>query len=426
MNILVIGTGYVGTTMALIFCEMGHKVTGLDVDQDKLTSLQSGRLYFYEPGLEELLKKHIQSSQLRFTHDYAQAMKENSILFICVGTPMGEDGRADLSYVKNTANEIGKYMKSYKVIVDKSTVPVGTTEKVTEWIQESQVVKIPFDVVSNPEFLREGTALHDALHPNRIVVGTSSEKALKIMNQLYKDFSCPILETSPKAAELIKYAANSFLALKISYINEIARYCDTLCINVHDISKGIGLDERIGPQFLKAGIGYGGSCFPKDVNALLYSANKNNINLDVLETSVRLNEAQPFYFLDKITSILGDVKNKKMAVLGISFKPETDDIRESPAIKIIDQLLKLEATVKVHDPVAHINRDKAQQYSTVEETIDDTDAVIICTDWAQYKNLNWREMNKIMRSPYIFDGRNMLHPEEMKQLGFIYYGVGCC
>jgi UDPglucose 6-dehydrogenase len=424
MNILIVGTGYVGTTTALVFCEMGHKVTGLDLDKQKLALLKSGKLYFYEPGLDNLLLKHVQQNNITFTNNTEKAMKENDVIYICVGTPQGKDGNADLFYVKSVAHSIGLYMNTYKVVVDKSTVPVGTAEMVTKWIKEKQTTDLPFDVVSNPEFLREGSALQDALYPDRIVVGSTSAKANNIMKELYNNYSCPIVETTPKAAELIKYAANSFLAAKISYINEIAKLCDALHINVKDVSKGIGLDHRIGKPFLNAGIGYGGSCFPKDVSALIYAAKANGMNLEILETAVKINELQPLYFLNKAISNMGPLKNKKIAILGVSFKPETDDMRESPAIKMIDKLIEWESIVKVHDPVARIQNDKVKQCITIEETIEDADAVFICTDWDQYKNIKWEAIHKLMKSPYIFDGRNLLNPDEMKKLGFFYYGIG--
>ncbi|WP_082797546.1 UDP-glucose dehydrogenase family protein [Neobacillus drentensis] len=422
MKILIIGTGYVGTTTGLIFCEMGHKVTGLDLDDQKIQALKIGKLHFFEPGLEELLTKHIQTNQLSFTKDTETAIKENDLIFICVGTPQGPDGSADLTFVRNVAKSIGQHINKYKVIVTKSTVPVGTAELVTNIIQENQTAPIPFDVVSNPEFLREGSALQDALNPDRIVIGTTSETARTIMRELYKDFHCPIVETHPKASEMIKYAANSFLALKISYINELARVCDNLAINVKDVSNGIGLDHRINPHFLKAGMGYGGSCFPKDVNALIQTAKELGNPLSILEAVVKVNAEQPVYFIEKIKQSLGaDLKNKTIAVLGLSFKANTDDIRESPSLVLIDKLLEEQATIKTHDPI--VKTGAPHQFPTIEATVASADALVICTDWDDYKYLNWLSLKPIMKQPYIFDGRNMLDREKVEKLGFYYFGV---
>ncbi|MEH7331178.1 UDP-glucose/GDP-mannose dehydrogenase family protein [Neobacillus drentensis] len=421
MNILIVGTGYVGTTTGLIFCEMGHKVTGLDLDDHKIRSLQEGNLYFYEPGLAELLKKHIQAQNIAFTNHTEKAIKENDVIFLCVGTPKGTDGNADLTFVRKAAESIGQNINTYKVIVTKSTVPVGTAELVTGWIQSKQTAQIPFDVVSNPEFLREGSALQDALNPDRIVIGTESEAARTIMKELYKNFQCPIVQTNPKASEMIKYASNSFLALKISYINELSRLCDELGINVNDVSQGIGLDERIGPQFLRAGMGYGGSCFPKDVNALIQIANEKGRPLTILERVVKVNEEQPLYFINKIKDALGgELNNKTIAVLGLAFKANTDDTRESPSITLIDRLLEEQANIKVHDPIVKL---WPHQCRTVEKTISGTDAIVICTDWEEYKRINWGKLKPLMKQPYIFDGRNMLEKDQMENLGFYYIGI---
>lgn len=422
MKILIIGTGYVGTTTGLIFCELGHKVTGLDLDELKIQALQNGNLHFYEPGLEDLLKKHTQARNINFTKETTTAIKENDVIFICVGTPQGSDGRADLTFVKNVAKSIGQHINQYKVIVTKSTVPVGTAELVTRVIKENQTAPHPFDVVSNPEFLREGSALKDALNPDRIVIGTTSEAAKIIMRELYKDFHCPIVETHPKASEMIKYAANSFLALKISYMNEVARVCDKLTINVNDVSNGIGLDHRINPHFLKAGMGYGGSCFPKDVNALIHTAKEHGSPLSILEAVVKVNTEQPSYFIEKIKQALGgDLKNKTIAVLGLSFKANTDDTRESPSFVLIDRLVEEQATIKTHDPM--VKSGATHQYMTVEETITGADALVLCTDWDEYKNLNWQSLKPLMKQPYIFDGRNIIDKEKVKKLGFQYYGI---
>jgi UDPglucose 6-dehydrogenase len=422
VNILIIGTGYVGTTTGLIFCEMGHTVTGLDLDEKKIKALQKSKLHFYEPGLESLLKKHIEAQNIIFTKDTETAIKENDVIFICVGTPQGPDGSADLIYVKNVAASIGQHMNQYKVIVTKSTVPVGTADLITKVIKENQSASIPFDVVSNPEFLREGSALLDALNPDRIVIGTTSETARTIMRELYKDFHCPIVETNSKASEMIKYAANSFLALKISYINELARVCDQLAINVKDVSNGIGLDHRINPYFLNAGMGYGGSCFPKDVNALILTAKEQGNPLSILEAVVKVNAEQPVYFIEKIKQALGgDLQNKTIAVLGLSFKANTDDTRESPSFILINKLIEEQAMIKSHDPIVKMGA--PHQFTTVEETVSGADALVISTDWDDYKQLNWENLKPLMKQPYIFDGRNMIDKERVEKLGFYYIGV---
>jgi UDPglucose 6-dehydrogenase len=424
LNILIIGTGYVGTTTGLIFCEMGHQVTGLDLDIQKINALKAGTLHFYEPGLEELLVKHVKSGNISFTNDAKTAVEENDVIFICVGTPQDADGRADLKYVQSVALSIGTYINRYKVVVDKSTVPVGTADKVTNWIQEAQTTPIPFDVVSNPEFLREGSALKDALNPDRIVIGAKSEKALDIMKKLYKDFSCPIVETEPKAAELIKYAANAFLALKISYINEISRLCQILSINVDQISEGIGLDHRIGPQFLKAGIGYGGSCFPKDVSALVKTAEDHHQELTILQAAVKVNETQTKFFMNTIKRRLGELSGKRVAVLGLAFKANTDDTRESPAFRLIEELRKEGAMVTCYDPVAKLTNQSALQFKRLPEAMKDCDAAVLCTDWKEFYTADWDDYRKLMCSPIIFDGKNYLDGNTLKQLGYEYFRIG--
>lgn len=424
LKILIIGIGYVGTTTGLVFCELGHQVTGLDIDEGKINSLKSGKLHFYEPGLDVLLQKHLMNRNISFTNDTNKAIRENDVLFICVGTPQGRDGAADLQYVKEAAEEIGKNMDQYKVIVDKSTVPVGTAELVTKWIKAHQIEPIPFDVVSNPEFLREGSALRDAFHPDRIVIGTSSKRAKEIMMDLYKDFQSPIVETDSKAAELIKYAANSFLALKISYINEMARLCETLKIDISDIAEGIGYDKRIGRQFLKAGLGYGGSCFPKDLNALINTAKRHDKSLSILESAMKVNESQPNFFIQKIKECLGEVSGKQFAVLGLSFKENTDDTRESPSCKVIKLLLDENAKVRLHDPIAKPTNQEVPHFEEVMETVSGADAIIICTEWPEYKNLDWNKVKEAVQTPIIFDGRNCLNSDELIKMGFIYKGIG--
>jgi UDPglucose 6-dehydrogenase len=427
LKILIIGTGYVGTTTALTLCELGHQVIGYDVDPVKIASLQNKNLHFYEPGLKELLVKHLHSGNIQFTENIKHAVQQSEIIFICVGTPQQEDGSANLEYVQQAASIVGNYLNNYKIIVNKSTVPVGTAEKVTKWIKESSVSPINFDVISNPEFLKEGTALVDSLNPERIVIGSNSDKATDIMKKLYSKFKTPFVHTTPQTAELIKYAANSFLATKISFINEMAKLCENVNVDIKDVAYGIGLDSRIGMSFLQAGIGYGGSCFPKDVLALLSTAQQYNTNLSLLEKVDAINNTQPLYMMEKIKKKLREIKGKKIAVLGLSFKPQTDDIRESPAIKIIEELSKQSANIVVHDPVAKLPKTLSQkitQSTSIHSLLENADALIICTDWPEYETIDWLLVKQKMRTPYIFDGRNMLNASKMTELGFYYEGIG--
>ncbi|UVI28627.1 UDP-glucose dehydrogenase family protein [Paenibacillus spongiae] len=429
MNIVVIGTGYVGTTTALVLAEMGWNVTGLDRDENKVNLLRQGSLPFYEEGLEELLKKHLQSGRIRFTNDTEQAVKDTDVIFICVGTPSHPDGNADLRYVQQVSSDIGRYMDNYKLIVNKSTVPVGTQERVTEWIRNAQLVPHSFDVVSNPEFLREGKALSDAMNPDRIIIGADNEHASKLLQALYYSLDCPVVITTPRTAELVKYAANAFLATKISYMNELAKLCDRLDINVKEVAEGIGLDSRIGPGFLQAGIGYGGSCFPKDVSALLQTANKHGSNLTLLEQVISVNRAQHLHLLDKVRTRLGSFEGKKAAVLGLAFKPDTDDIREAPALRIIRALLDEGALVSVHDPVAKLPSDlnrSAVLCASPEQALIGADAVILCTEWSSYPLLDWKRVKQSMNQPNVFDGRNLLDAKLMTALGYYYQGIGYC
>ncbi|WP_138755431.1 UDP-glucose dehydrogenase family protein [Paenibacillus sinopodophylli] len=428
MNLLVIGTGYVGSTTAMVFAELGWKVTGLDVDAHKINQLGQGILHFYEPGLEELIRKHIQSGQMKFTTDKDKAIQENDIIFICVGTPSLPDGSADLRFVKEVAEEIGQKMNGYKLVVTKSTVPVGTQELIASWIKAAQEQQYPFDAASNPEFLREGKAVEDALNPDRIIIGTPSERAANQLKALYHSFICPVVVTSPRTAEFIKYASNAFLATKISYINELARLCDKLNVNVKEVASGIGLDPRIGPSFLQAGIGYGGSCFPKDVSALILTAKHNNIELSVLEKVMQVNQTQHSYLTDKARERLGSFSDKKIAILGLAFKPDTDDIREAPSLRIIESLLDERAQLTLYDPVAVLPNDV--KYASVavcmevEEALQDADAVFLCTEWPTIRSIDWSKMKQVMARGNVFDGRNLLNAQHMKALGYYYQSIG--
>lgn len=428
LNILVIGTGYVGTTTSLVFAEMGWKVTGLDTDIRKLDQLKKGLLYFHEPGLKELLQKHNQSGQIYFTTNKEEAIRNNDVIFICVGTPSNVDGSADLSYVKQVAEDIGQYMNGYKLIVNKSTVPVGTQEKVTQWIANSQVGNYPYDVASNPEFLREGKALEDSLNPDRIVLGTTSDRANAMLQKLYASMKCDMIHTTPRTAELIKYASNAFLATKISYMNELSRLSDQLGVNIKEVAIGMGLDFRIGSAFLHAGIGYGGSCFPKDVAALLRTAEEQGMELAILQQVVHVNESQYLYLLDKAKENVGDFKGKKIGILGLAFKPDTDDIREAPSLKLMKQLIDQGADIQLFDPVAKLPADMARvNIKVVPDAADvftDADALFVCTEWAEFQNLDWEHLYHQMKQPAIFDGRNMLNAERMRSIGYTYQGIG--
>ncbi|WP_314588152.1 UDP-glucose/GDP-mannose dehydrogenase family protein [Paenibacillus terrigena] len=427
MNILIMGMGYVGVTTGLVFAEQGWNVTGLDTDSMKIQALSEGKLTFYEQGLDDLLLKHLKSGNIRFTSSTKQAIRDNNIIFLCVGTPSDKDGSADLQFIRGVAGSIGKYMNEYKLIAVKSTVPIDTNYKLVHWIREAQSTPNEFDVVSNPEFLREGCALQDALNPDRIIIGSDSSYAIDIIKSLYGKISAPFFVTTARTAEMIKYASNAFLATKISYMNELSRLCETIKVNISDVAEGIGMDHRIGKHFLKAGIGYGGSCFPKDIKALLYTAKEHNTDLSILEKVYQVNQTQYSHFLNVWEQKLGGFSHKTIAILGISFKPNTDDLREAPAISIIQELLEKQAIVKVHDPIAKLPSGllsgKLQQFDSLEETLDQCDAVILCSEWDEYKLADWTRMQAYMNQHFIFDGRNMLDSEQLIKLGYHYHGI---
>lgn len=431
MNILVMGMGYVGVTTGLVFADLGWNVIGYDPNTERLESLARGTLPFYEPGLDEKLVEHSENGRIKFTSDVATAIGESEIIFLCVGTPPGEDGSADLQYIEQAARTIGQYMKDDKLVVIKSTVPVGTNERVAGWIGEASqkaASGAKFYVVSNPEFLREGNALYDALHPDRIVIGSHSVKAARKVQKLYKGVSCPVVLCNPRTAELIKYASNAFLATKISYMNELARLCDQLDVHVNDVAVGMGMDERIGRRFLHAGIGFGGSCFPKDTQALLHEAARSGVELTILNSAYQVNRTQVNYALDLWESTLGSYANKTIAVLGLAFKKDTDDMREAPSLQIIEQLLSKQAFVQVHDPLARLpgaNRStRLQQMETIEGAIQQADAVIIATDWKVYAEADWERLKPSMKQPIVLDGKNMLNSKRLRELGYNYRGIG--
>ena len=431
MKIAVVGTGYVGLVTGTCFAETGNNVTCVDIDSNKVNKLKNGEITIYEPGLEKLFIRNLKEDRLSFTTDLAEGIKDASIIFLALPTPPGEDGSADLKYILGVADELGKIMKEYKVIVDKSTVPVGTAEKVHAAIAKNY--KGEFDVVSNPEFLREGVAVEDFMKPDRVVIGTQSERAKKLMSDLFAPFvrqGNPVIFMDERSAELTKYAANSFLAAKISFMNEIARLCVRLGADVDMVRRGIGSDERIGKRFLFPGIGYGGSCFPKDVQALVRSAKEADYDFEILSAVMRINEGQKLYLLPGIKKYFNDqLKGKRFAVWGLAFKPNTDDIREAPALYIIEALLKEGASVCAFDPEAMKNVKEVlgnridyadSQYAALKNA----DALIIATEWNEFRTPDFSKITASLKNKAIFDGRNLFDLETIKQLGFHYESVG--
>lgn len=432
MKIAVIGTGYVGLVTGTCLAETGNTVICMDVDADKVASMKNGHVPIYEPGLEILLKRNIKQNRLYFTTELSEAVTKADIIFLALPTPQGGDGAADLSYVLKVSQDIVKFIDHYTVIINKSTVPVGTAERVNEILSASLENDL-FDVVSNPEFLREGKAVEDFLKPDRVVIGSSSDRAIEILKKLYKPFlsdHSPLLVMDERSAELTKYAANSFLALKISFMNEIANLSEKLGTNVDMIRKGIGTDERIGNLFLFPGVGYGGSCFPKDVQALNNTAHVSEYDFKILRSVIEVNAMQRQYFTRKIIDYFGgSLKGKKIAIWGLSFKPDTDDIREAPAIDIINKLLEEGAEISAFDPEAMNNfkglmGDKIRFTSSPYDAIDNADALAIITEWTLFRDPNFNKMKKMMKSPVIFDGRNIYDYESMKNIGFYYDSVG--
>lgn len=431
MHVSVIGTGYVGATTCATLASMGHRVIGVDVDQQKVAMLNSGRLPFYEEGLEALMGSLITQGSLTFTTDLPKAVTESEILFLTVGTPSQSDGSADLSYIEEAVRQIGRHLDRYKVVVSKSTVPVGTGDRVRA-ILEAELAKrsvvIPFDVVSNPEFLREGKALHDALHPDRVVIGCESDKARAMMTELYQGVRTVMLYTSVRDAEMIKYASNAFLALKISFVNELARLCEKTGSSISKVARGMGLDSRIGPQFLRAGIGYGGSCFPKDVRALIHLGKQQGVPLQLLDAVTSINNTQAPWFLQKVETAIGPISGKRIALLGLTFKPGTDDIREAPALAMIEMLQERGAEVSAFDPqgmeaVRQIHP-QVKMATDAYGAIDGADAVLLVTEWPEFLDLDWSKVRKRMRGRWILDGRNVLDGDKLRASGFAYACVG--
>ena len=428
MNLTIIGTGYVGLVTGTCFAEVGHRVICVDNDAAKVEKLRAGGIPIYEPGLEEMVQKNVAAGRLSFTTSIAEGVEKSDVVFIAVPTPPQPDGSVDLSFIEKVAREIAGAITSYKIVVDKSTVPVRTGDKVAETIKRYCKGKVEFDVVSNPEFLREGFAVADLMKPDRIVIGVHSQRPVAAMRDVYTPFNAPIIVTDINSAELIKHASNSFLALKISYINAVSVICEATGANVQEVAAGMGMDERIGRRFLNAGIGFGGSCFPKDLSAFIKISEQVGCDFGILKEVQKVNDAQMNRFVKKITDTLWVLKDKTIGVLGLAFKQNTDDVRMSPAIELCERLQKEGAKLRVHDPKG---MDKARAILTDVEYVEDMndvatgcDALVIATEWDEFKKLDLERVRKELTHPIMFDGRNLFDPAEMERLGFIYKSVG--
>jgi UDPglucose 6-dehydrogenase len=430
MDISIIGSGYVGLVTGACFADVGHNVICVDNDESKIKALQAGRIPIYEPGLEEIVHRNVSAHRLHFSSSIREGVDKSQIIFIAVPTPPQPNGDVDLSFIEKVSREIADVLTDYRVIVDKSTVPVKTGERVAETIKRYNRHGAKFDVVSNPEFLREGCAIHDLMHPDRIVIGAQSQHAVDLMKKVYEPFMAPVLVTGINSAELIKHAANSFLALKISYINAISAICDASGADVEKVADGIGMDRRIGRQFLNAGIGYGGSCFPKDLAAFIQISEQLGVPFTLLKEVQRVNAGQKERFLKLIRDTLWVLREKKIAVWGLTFKPDTDDVRSSVAIELVDAMLREGAHVTVYDPKG---MEKARELKAVAdakfatsalEAADGAEALVIATEWDEFANVDLTAVKKRMTTPIVFDGRNLLNPETMGELGFHYHSIG--
>ncbi len=430
MELSIIGSGYVGLVTGACFAEVGHKVVCVDNDPKKVEALRAGRIPIYEPGLDDLVHRNVSAHRLRFTDKIEDGVDNSQVVFIAVPTPPQPDGSVDLSFIERVAREIAGVIKDYRVIVDKSTVPVKTGEKVAETIKRYSRSGVEFDVVSNPEFLREGCAVADLMKPDRIVIGSSSDRALALMKKVYEPFMAPILVTDVNSAELIKHAANSFLALKISYINAVSAVCDATGADIEKVADGIGADKRIGRSFLNAGLGYGGSCFPKDIAAFIAIADALGVPFHLLKEVQRINKEQKERFLKSLRDALWVLRDKKIAVWGLTFKPDTDDVRNSTAIELVNDLVREGAIVTAYDPKG---MEKATEFKLIEgahlaksalEAVDGAEALVLATEWSEFANVDLEEVKKRMMTPMVFDGRNLFDPETMSNLGFSYRGVG--
>ena len=428
MKLTIIGTGYVGLVSGTCFAEVGHQVICVDNDVAKVNKLQAGGIPIYEPGLEELVKKNVASGRLSFTASTAEGVQKSDVIFIAVPTPPLSDGSVDMSFLEKVAREIAAAMTSYKIVVDKSTVPVQTGEKVAETIKRYSKARVDFDVVSNPEFLREGFAVEDLMRPDRVVVGVRSQRPVPVLKEIYAPFKAPIIITDISSAELIKHASNSFLALKISYINAIAVLCEAMGANVQEVANGMGMDERIGRRFLQASLGFGGSCFPKDLSAFVKISEQVGYDFRLLKEVQHINTTQMDRFVKKIQDTLWVLKDKTIGVLGLAFKQNTDDIRMSPALDLCHRLQKEGAILRVHDPKA-MEKAKAvlNDVTYVEDmnaVAEGCDALVIATEWDEFKKLDLDRARKALTHPILFDGRNLFDPAEMEKLGFIYKSIG--
>jgi UDPglucose 6-dehydrogenase len=429
MKICIIGSGYVGLVTGTCFADLGNNVICVDNNESKIAKLKKGVMPIYEPGLEELVKRNVKEGRLLFSGNLKENVKKSDIIFVCVPTPPKDNGDADMTYVENVAREIAASMSSYKLIVDKSTVPVNTGEWVEHTINVFTKRRVKFDIASNPEFLKEGSAIEDFMNPDRIVVGVKSKKAADILTELYKPLKAPIVVTDIKSAELIKHASNSFLATKISFINAVSNICDKVGADVVDVARGMGLDKRISKDFLNAGIGFGGSCFPKDVAAFIHIAEKLGYNFGMLREVQNVNKHQKRSIIKKIESLLWNLPKKTVGVLGLSFKPGTDDLREAPALEIIEELLKEGVKIRVYDPVAmgkakETLADKVRFCKDAYEAVKDSDCLLVATEWNEFKELDFKRIKKLMKQPVVADGRNIYDPAQMKKLGFRYVGIG--
>jgi UDPglucose 6-dehydrogenase len=428
MKLTIIGTGYVGLVTGACFAEVGHHVICVDSDAAKVELLRNGGIPIYEPGLEEMVQKNVAARRLSFTTSTAEGVEKSEVVFIAVPTPPQPDGSVDMSFIEKVAREIAGAMTSYKIVVDKSTVPVKTGDKVAETIKRYCKAKVEFDVVSNPEFLREGFAVDDLMHPDRVVVGVRTPRPVAAMKEVYEPFNAPIIVTDINSAELIKHASNSFLALKISYINAVSVLCEATGANVQQVANGMGLDERIGRRFLNAGIGFGGSCFPKDLSAFIKISEQVGYDFRLLKEVQRINADQMERFVKKITETLWVLKDKTIGVLGLAFKQNTDDVRSSPAIDLCHRLLKEGAALRVHDPKG---MDKAKAIlpnvtyvADMNDVAEGCDALVIATEWDEFKKLDLERSRDLLSAPIMFDGRNLFDPEEMEKLGWIYKSIG--
>jgi UDPglucose 6-dehydrogenase len=431
MNICIVGVGYVGLVTGTCFAEFGNHVICVDKDEQKIDSLQQNNIPIYEPGLEEMVKRNQSAGRLNFTQDVNEAVEKSLAVFIAVGTPSDSAGSANLEFVYQVAETIGKLMTGYKIIVTKSTVPVGTGKEIREIIRKNQEEDIPFDVVSNPEFLREGSAIEDFLRPNRVVIGTDNEQAAAIMKDIYSPLyriEIPFLNTNVETAEMIKYASNAFLATKISFINEMANICELVGADVHEVARGMGLDGRISRKFLHPGPGYGGSCFPKDTKAIVKLAETYGYRFKIVESVIEVNERQQMLMVDKIEKVLGDLKGKRLGIWGLTFKPNTDDIRDSPAMRIIETLIKKGAIVSAYDPAGMESAAKilkeVNYVKDIYEAAQDADALVIITEWNEFRYPDWEKVQASLRLPTVIDMRNIYEPEKMKTRGFNYHCVG--